>query len=57
VAVIQSLNIEIAKLEARLRVRVRLRRQYRVLITVPGIGEVLATLIMLETGAIERFAR
>ena len=56
VAVIQALNIEIAKLEARLRARVRLRREYRVLITVPGIGEVLATLIMLETGAIERFA-
>jgi len=56
VAVIQALNIEIAKLEARLRARVRLRRPYRVLITVPGIGEVLATLIMLETGAIERFA-
>jgi len=56
VAVIQALNIEIAKLEARLRQRLRLRRQYRVLITVPGIGEVLATIIMLETGAIERFA-
>lgn len=56
VAVIQTLNVEIAKLEARLRARVRLRPQYRVLVTVPGIGEVLATLIMLETGAIERFA-
>lgn len=56
VAVIQTLNAEIAKLEARLRRRVRLRQGYRVLITVPGIGEVLATLIMLETGAIERFA-
>ena len=56
VAVIQTLNVEIAKLEARLRKALRLRREYRVLITVPGIGEVLATLIMLETGAIERFA-
>jgi len=56
VAVIQTLNAEIAKLETRLRARVRLRRGYRVLLTVPGIGEVLATLIMLETGAIERFA-
>lgn len=56
VAVIQTLNAEVAKLEARLRERVRLRPQYRVLVTVPGIGEVLATLIMLETGAIERFA-
>lgn len=56
VGVIQALNVEIAKLEARLRSKVRLRPQYRVLITVPGIGEVLATIIMLETGAIERFA-
>jgi transposase len=56
VAVIHTLNAEIAKLEARLRKRMRLRRGYRVLLTVPGIGEVLATIIMLETGAIERFA-
>ena len=56
VAVIQTLNAEIGKLEARLRQRVRLRPQFRVLLSVPGIGEVLATLIMLEAGAIERFA-
>jgi transposase len=56
VAVIQALNAEIGKLEARLRQRVRLRPQYRLLITAPGIGEVLATTIMLETGTIERFA-
>lgn len=55
-AVIQTLNAEVARLEARLRARVRLRAQYRVLISVPGIGEVLATIIMLETGTIERFA-
>lgn len=56
VAVIQTLNAEIGKLEARLRQRVRLRPRFRVLISAPGIGEVLATLIMLETGPIERFA-
>jgi transposase len=56
VAVIQALNAEVAKLEARLRERVRLRPAFRVLISVPGIGEVLATIIMLEVGAIERFA-
>jgi transposase len=55
-AVIQALNVEVARLEARLRARVRLRQEYRVLVSVPGIGEVLATIIMLETGAIERFA-
>jgi len=56
VAVIKALNAEIDKLEARLRQRVRLRPQFRVLISAPGIGEVLATIIMLETGPIERFA-
>jgi transposase len=56
VAVIQTLTAEIGKLEARLRQRVRLRTKFRVLITVPGIGEVLATIIMLEAGAMERFA-
>lgn len=55
-AVIQALNVEVARLEARLRARVRLRQEYRVLVSVLGIGEVLATIIMLETGAIERFA-
>jgi len=56
VAVIQTLTAEIGKLEARLRQRVRLRTEFRVLISAPGIGEVLATLIMLETGSIARFA-
>jgi len=56
VAVIQTLTAEIGKLEARLRQRVRLRPQFRVLISAPGIGEVLATLIMLEAGSMARFA-
>lgn len=56
VAVIQTLNAEIDKLEARLRQRVRLRRPFRMITTTPGIGEVLGTTIMLEAGAIERFA-
>ena len=56
VAVIQTLNTEIAKLEAHLRQRVRPRPRFKVLTTAPGIGEVLGTTIMLETGSIERFA-
>jgi transposase len=56
VAVIQTLNTEIGKLEAHLRQRVRLRPRFKVLTTTPGIGEVLGTTIMLETGAPERFA-
>lgn len=56
VAVIQTLNAEIGKLEARLRKRVRLRTPFRMITTTPGIGEVLGTTIMLEAGSIERFA-
>ena len=34
-----------------------LRPEYRLLKTVPGIGQTLATTIMLETGSISRFAQ
>ena len=56
VAVIHTLNAEIAKIEARVRQRVRLRAAFRLITTTPGIGEVLGATIVLETGAIERFA-
>lgn len=56
VAVINTLNTEIGKLEARLRQRVRLHPRFKVLTTTPGVGEVLGTTIMLETGSPERFA-
>jgi transposase len=55
VAVIQTLNAEIDKLEAHLHERVRLRTPFRLITTTPGIGEILGATIMLETGAIERF--
>lgn len=55
-AVIGTLNCQIRRLEGRLHERVALRRQYAGLTSVPGIGPTLATVIMLETGAIERFA-
>ena len=42
-------------LEKRLHERVTLAPEYRVLKTVPGVGEVLSTIIMLETGPIDRF--
>lgn len=43
--VVATLNLEIGKLEARL------------LLSIPGIGKVLATVIMLETGDVHRFAQ
>ena len=56
VAVIQTLNAQIKKLEEHLGTRVRPRAEFKLLTTVPGIGEILATTIMLETASIERFA-
>jgi len=57
VAVIGELGKQIAKLEHCLRERVRPREEFQLLKTAPGIGETLATTIMLETGTVARFAR
>ena len=56
VAVIATLQSQIEILEKRLQERVEPRPQYGLLTTVPGIGQTLATIIVLETGPIERFA-
>lgn len=55
-AVMQALQAEIGILEKRLAERVTLRPDYGLLKSVPGIGPILATTIMLETGTITRFA-
>jgi len=56
-AVIATLNLEIGRLEARLLEGAKLRPDYARLKSIPGIGEVLAIVIMLETGDVTRFAR
>ncbi len=56
-AVCQVLQEKIKVLEKRLKERVNLRPEYRLLKTAPGIGEILATTIMLETGTVARFAQ
>jgi len=56
VAVITTLSAQIDLLEKRLRESVGGRPDYGLLNSVPGIGEVLATTILLETGPISRFA-
>lgn len=55
VLAIQAMERGIEIIEKRLHERVKLTSEYAVLKTVPGIGEVLSTVIMLETGPIERF--
>ena len=56
-AVCQTLQRQIEVLEARLKERVSLRQEYGLLKSVPGIGQTLATTIMLESGTVERFAK
>jgi transposase len=55
VMAIKAMESGIALLEKRLHERVKPTPEYAVLNTVPGIGEILSTVIMLETGPIERF--
>jgi len=56
-AVSQALAQQIAALEQRLKERVRLRGEFKLLKTTPGIGDTLATTIMLEMGTPTRFAK
>jgi transposase len=56
VAVIATLNAQIEVLAKRLQETVGSRPQYGWLTSVPGIGQTLATVILLESGPIDRFA-
>jgi len=54
-AVVHSLNAEIERIEARLHSRLAPRPESALLKTTPGIGPILAGVILLETGPIARF--
>ncbi len=54
--VCQALQQQIVVLEKRLEAQVKLQPEYQLVKTIPGIGQILATTIMLETGTILRFA-
>ena len=56
-AVSQTLGQQLEALEKRLKERVRLRGEFKLLKTAPGIGDTLATTIMLEMGTAARFAK
>jgi transposase len=56
VAVITTLSAQIDLLEKRLQKLMGERVEYGLLTSVPGIGRVLATTILLETGPIDCFA-
>lgn len=52
---IKELSVEIKALEKAALDKVRLKREYKKLLDVPGIGKVLGLTIMLETGDAKRF--
>jgi transposase len=54
-AVVDSLYGEITQIEAVVLKELKLQKSYQALLTVPGIGRILAFTIMLETGDIGRF--
>tara|TARA_B100000959_G_C14926089_1_gene601572 strand:- start:255 stop:1271 length:1017 start_codon:yes stop_codon:yes gene_type:complete len=53
--VIGVLNDQIKKIEKAVLQKVNLKKEFKRLLTVCGIGEILGTTIMLETGDIKRF--
>lgn len=55
--VIQTLDAQVDELEKVVKKCVKPRPEYHLLMTVPGIGEILAMTIMLETGDIKRFKK
>lgn len=54
--VLQCLEEQIAQLEDVVLAQLKLHEGFRSLLTVSGIGQILGMTIMLETGAISRFA-
>jgi transposase len=56
IAIIRFLKERIKQLEKAVLKRAKLRPEFEKLMTVPGIGNILALTIMMETGDIGRFA-
>jgi len=55
--IIDQLTRQIRKIETWILQRIELKECYRFLLTLPGVGKILALTIMLETGPISRFAQ
>lgn len=56
IGVMRYLGEKIRELERVVKKRVKLRKEFEKLLTLPGVGEILALTIMLEVGEIGRFA-
>ena len=55
-AVVTILSEQVVLLEKRLQEKVGEREEFVLLCSAPGIGRILATIILLEMGPVERFA-
>lgn len=56
-ALVRCLNAQIERLEREVLAQVKLAAQFAPLLTISGIGKILALTIMLETGEIGRFSK
>jgi len=56
-AVIRVLDKEIERLEGEILRQAKIAAQFSPLLSIPGVGEILALTIMLETGDVGRFAK
>ena len=57
ISTIQFLGERIKEIEKAVKSHVKLRPEFRYLLTMPGIGDILGLTIMLEVGDINRFAK
>jgi transposase len=55
--IVHAMSREVHRIESRVLAECKVRDEFRLLMTVPGIGKVLTLTIMLETGDIRRFAK
>ena len=55
ISLIRFLNERIKEIEKEVKSHVKLRPEFKKLLTMPGIGDILGLTIMLEVGDIERF--
>jgi transposase len=56
IAAIEFLKKIIKEIEKQIKSQVKLRKEFVLLQTIPGVGDILALTIMLEVGDINRFA-
>ena len=56
-ATIEFLTHHIKEIEKAVRARIKIRKPFEYLLTIPGIGDILTLTIMLEAGDINRFPR